>query len=541
MGDCFVRFYRNNVKNSWKVAFVSAFAIGLLVHIYKFTNLLPIHDALFNVYSSQNMVRSGRWFLSIACGFSSYFDLPWINGLISVFFMALTAVVITEVFDMKNPCLILLSSGLLVSFPAMYATFGYEFTADGYMIAMFLSAISVYFTKMPANGIKAYTWRGLLSMLCICFSCGIYQAYVSFAFVLAVCYFIAELLENRREAKQYYLWIGIQVVVYVLALAAYYIIWKLCLYVQGFSATSYQGMNRIGLMNASSLLRAAYQAIRQFVYYLIEWNFLEYGLTKWAFLNILTCAAFVVGMAIALIRSGCLKRKLHLLLVILCVVSIPFGCFVLLFTSPAVNYHGLMLQSVCILFIFTAVICDRWCKAKFSTAVLILLTVVIFNNSVMANIYYGLLDQCLKKTQAVTAEVNTRIHLLDDGTIKYVAIVGDLDGYEVEDRYDPALLRELGGWRTVSRILMSEQYLYAYTDFNLSYYRQNNIPYPKVEFSSDNMPAAMDWEFRFPLLCEAQEKELIASEEVQKMPIWPHADSVKAIGDTIVIKLSEEA
>lgn len=543
MGECFFDFYVNKVKKSWKISFFSAFLIGFLVHIYKFTNLLPIHDALFNVYSSQNMVRSGRWLLSLACGFSSYFDLPWINGLFSVFFMACTAVVITEVFEMKNKCLIVLSSGLLVTFPAIYATLGYEFTADGYMIAMFLAALSVYLSKMPKKlgSEYIYIFRAFLSALCLCLACGIYQAYISFAFILAICYFIAELLENRQEQKVLWIWILAQVLIYVSALAGYYMIWKLCLRFYGVTATTYQGLDNIGGLSGSSLLSAAYQCIRQFVYYLIEWNILEYGLTKYACLNILTVLAFSAGIGVAIFKSGCWKRRIRMVLLCLCVICIPFGCFVLLFTSPAVNYHGLMLQSVCLLFIFAGVIWERWGKPKSSTVVLLLLTAVIFNNSIMANIYYSLLDQCMKRTQAVTAEVNTRIHLLDDGTIKYIVFVGDLDRYQVEDRYDPSLLRELGGWRTVSRILLSEQYLYAYTDFNLSYYRQNNLPYPKVEYSSDNMPAAMDWEFHFPLPTEEDREALIASEDVQAMPIWPAADSVQVLGDTIVIKLSEPA
>ena len=143
MGSEILTFYRKNVKKSWKTAFVSAFMIGLLVHIYKFTNLLPNADALYNFYSNQNMTASGRWFLSVACGISSYFDLPWVNGVLSLVFMGLTAAMVAEVFRMENPVVIALSSGLLVSFPAITATMSYEFTADGYMLAMALAAFTL--------------------------------------------------------------------------------------------------------------------------------------------------------------------------------------------------------------------------------------------------------------------------------------------------------------------------------------------------------------------------------------------------------------
>jgi len=538
MGDCIMRFYREKVKSTWKIAFFSAVIIGFLTHIYKFTNILPVADSMYNVYNSQNMVASGRWFLSVACSFSTFFDLPWIIGIVSLFFMGLTAVVITEVFEMKNPCLIGVSSGLLVTFPAIYATMGFEFTADGYMLAMLLSALSVYLTKMEAQPSGRPIVRKLLSAVCICLSCGIYQAYISFSFILAICYFMTELLENRHDAKKYGHWIVTQVILYLSALAAYYIIWKICLSVQGCEATSYQGIDRIGTVSTKGILNTALGIIRSFVLLLLEWDIAEYGLTRWNTLNILIVAAFVIGICSAIYKSGCLKRKVHLLLMVLCLAAIPFGCYILRFASSSVYYHGIMIQSVCVLYIFAGVIWERWWKPKFSTAAFVLLCVMVFNNSLMANTYYHFLDQSFKRTQAVAAEVNTRIHLLDDGTIKYVALVGGLDGYDGEPYLDAHLMRELGPWKVVSRTLLSEMYLYTYTDFQLAYYRENKIPFPKAEFDSDIMPAPADWEFYFPMPSVKDRELLLENPEVREMPIWPAADSVRVFDDTIVIKLS---
>ena len=75
MSEKLVEFYRQKIKKSWKIAFVSTFIAGLLVHIYKFTNTLPNHDSVMNYYADQNILGSGRWFLSIACGISSYFEM----------------------------------------------------------------------------------------------------------------------------------------------------------------------------------------------------------------------------------------------------------------------------------------------------------------------------------------------------------------------------------------------------------------------------------------------------------------------------------
>ena len=539
MGSEILTFYHEKVKKSWKTAFYSAFFLGLLIHIYKFTNLLPNADALYNFYSNQNMAASGRWFLSIACGFGSYFDLPWVNGILSLLFMGLTAAMVAEVFRMENPVLIVLSSGLLVSFPAVTATMSYEFTADGYMLAMALAAFSVCLSRMEFIG-KAHWKKLVLSGICICLCCGIYQAYVSFAFVLAVCYFITELLENRREQKLYWKWIGAQVLIYGFALAGYYLIWKLCLRFQGFSASSYQGIDRVGVMGAGDLAAAIVKILGDFVRFFLEWNILERGVTVYSVLNILFLIVFAFSLLNAAGKSGMLKRKMHLLMLLLSLAALPVGCFVWYLTSPDVVYHALMLQSVCLLYILAAVLIDRWFRSRANMVVLLLLTAIVFHNSVTANMYYNLMHQSFVKTQTVAAELSTRIHLLDDGSIRSVAIYGGLDDYSQEDHFKADRLRQLGGWKVINKTVLSPMFLSLYTDFDLSYYRVNDLEYPVIENDPD-IPAPQDWEFRFPLLNKAERDVIAETEQFRAMPVWPARDSVQVVGDTIVVKLSEIA
>lgn len=537
MGMNILTFYHEKLKKNWKLAFSSAFLIGLLVHVYKFTNLLPNADALYNFYSDQNMAASGRWFLSIACGMGSWFDLPWVNGVLSLLFMGLTAAMVAEVFRMENPVLIVLNSGLLVSFPAITATMAYEFTADGYMLAMALAAFSVCLSRMEYIG-KAHWKKLVLSGICICLACGIYQAYVSFAFVLAVCYFMTELLENRRRDKELWKWIGAQVLIYGCALAGYYLVWKLCLKFQGFSAASYQGIDRVGVMGAGDLLTGMRKILGDFVKFFIEWNILEHGVTLYAALNILFLMSFGIVLAVAVCRSGIAKRAAHLVLLVLCLAALPVGCFIWYLTSPSVIYHALMLQSVCLLYILAAVLFDRWCCPRISTAALVLLTVILFNNSVSANMYYNLMHQSFERTRAAAVELSTRIHLLDDGEVKYVAIYGGLEDYGQADHFRADRLRQLGGLKLINRTILSPMFLSLYTDFDLSYYRINGFEYPVVENDPD-IPAPQDWEFRFPMLSAKEREALAETEQVQSMPVWPARDSVQAIGDTVVVKFSE--
>ena len=81
----------------WKLCFFAALLVGLVAHIYKITGWLPNWDSLVFRYDPQNMIGLGRWFLPIACGFSSFYDLPFLNGIIAILFHGLSAVCICRI------------------------------------------------------------------------------------------------------------------------------------------------------------------------------------------------------------------------------------------------------------------------------------------------------------------------------------------------------------------------------------------------------------------------------------------------------------
>lgn len=100
-------------------------------------------------------------------------------------------------FKVKNPVVIGLIGALIGTSPATTETFFFLFTADGYTISMLLASLGVYFSRIDEKR-NAFS---IASILCICVSCGIYQAYVSFSLILAVCYFIDILLQNKHTKE----------------------------------------------------------------------------------------------------------------------------------------------------------------------------------------------------------------------------------------------------------------------------------------------------------------------------------------------------
>ena len=508
MGISIVEFYHNGIKKSWKTAFYTAFVACLLIHIYKFTNTLPNHDAVYNEYTNQDITESGRWFLQLACGISSYFDLPWINGLLCAVYLGLTAAMVTELYDMKNPIVIGLSAIILAACPSTTETLFFGFTADGYLLGLMLSATAALLSC------KASRWyKNILAGICLCLSCAIYQAYVSFSAVLCICYLIKTLLEYQISIKNAWRWALRHVVLYAFSLGSYYVIWKVILKVTGRFATGYQGINEVGKINGAMIVGGAVASVRNLLLLFLEWNILEHPASLYAVLNILFVAALIYVLAAAVVKSKLYTRPGAMWLVVLALAaSIPVTS-IWAFASEGVFYRPMMLHSAVVFYIFSLILFDRWVTPKVSTLYAFMMVVMLINFAVMANISYFYLDKCYERSYYIGSRMMEKIEEIqqEDDSVSGIAFVGDRAHDVVVDNVLPG-----------SRIHM----LATCLEEDLLYDHTHTYLYLKNVFGLD-----------IPKLPESQIKELEKSYTVQEMGIWPAIDSAQVVGSTLVIKL----
>lgn len=116
---------RQRIRREWVVCFFAALLIGLVAHFYKLVNWLPNWDALVFRYDAQDMTHFGRYFLSLVCGLSSYYELPWLNGLLCLLYLSLAAVC----FLPNSTCHNLMTMGFYVFY--LFFILFYERLNDG--------------------------------------------------------------------------------------------------------------------------------------------------------------------------------------------------------------------------------------------------------------------------------------------------------------------------------------------------------------------------------------------------------------------------
>ncbi len=421
---------KRKVKREWKTAFFAAVAVGLLVHMPVLLSDVPNHDGLDSLYFDQNMITSGRWFLMVACGFSSFYTIPWIIGLLGIFFLGLTAAALTELLEIKRLWAAAAVGGLLASFPALASTFAYVFTLDGYMLAMLLSVLSVLFTKRWKYGF-------LPGAVCLAFSLGTYQGYLSFAMILSVFAILMLAMEPggfreklRRGGR--YLYMGI------LGAALYYGILQLLLRLQGKELAGYQGIDGM-VSGAASVggISTIVKMYRDFVSFSLKGNVL--------FQNWISLAAWILLAVSAAVALGALavKRKWwknpwFFAIIILAAMILPLVTNVILLISPGVTYHLLMRYQWILYPIGMTALAGRYCgepsggiryNHMVEWAALGAAFVLVFFYGVVDNIGYSNLLKRYEKTYAYCMRLLDRIEqtpgYYQGIPIAMVGVVGD--------------------------------------------------------------------------------------------------------------------
>lgn len=355
MDAMFGKLWNAVKKKEYAFPFLTAVIVGFVTHMYLFTNKFPNADAMTSFYFDQNMITSGRWFLTVVCGISSYYDLNWVIGVLSVLYLAITAVVVSEFFEVKSNTVRACIGALLVTFPAVTATFAYLYTADGYMLAFLLAVLAAYLTKK-------YKWGFVAGGVCLALSVGSYQAYVAATILMCLFSLIIMCLNNctfkelLSKAWRYLAMGGI-------GGALYYVALKVLLAIQGKSLDTYQGINEMGKLSLETLPGKIVDAYYDFAAFALKGNVIinnGFSLGCVVLLTVVVCGTALF----CYIKTKAYKRWYHTLLLLVFVGLIPFGTNIIYFMSSDVTFHLLMRLQWVMFPVFAVVLSERMIGIK---------------------------------------------------------------------------------------------------------------------------------------------------------------------------------
>ena len=499
-------------KPQWITAFVSGMIIGLLTYGYLISNHFLTYDSMWNQYSDQNMITSGRQFLQFACGISSYYDLPWLNGLLAVFYLAVTSVFVIEGFGIRSHINSALTAGMIVTFPSVISTFGYTFTVDGYMLAALLAAVAFGIADKKK-------WGFLPGAVLLGVSLGIYQSFLSFAIILCVLKLLLDILDqvgSKDTIGKGVRFVGMGIGAY----AFYLITLNIMLKLQDKQLSGYQGSDKVQSFSVSGLPEGLKAAVDNFI------NFARWG-------NVLTTteamkSAFVILVLVGAVIYGslfvsrkCYKNIWNIVIVLGCVAVIPFGATIVSIISPETFYHLLLRACWCLFFVFVLALSERLAWSKLDVfnhikkaAVLIVTifsVILIFEFSKMANIAGYNQHERYEKTYSLCVRIADRLEQTEGYVHGMpVAILGGFPDYPSTDITKKDLIGYFGV--TGDYVAGSSEHVAAF----MSHYM--NITLNTVDLDIQN--------------------QLVETEDYQNCPKFPDSGCIIQIDGIWVVKLN---
>ncbi|MCL2544402.1 MAG: glucosyltransferase domain-containing protein [Clostridia bacterium] len=332
-----------------KITFFAAVVIGFLTHTFMLTNKLVNHDDVEQLFHTMHYaIESGRWLLWLPAAFSTSWAMPWVNGVLGILYLAVAACFIAALLRIKTPLYCVLLAALMVTFPAIAATFAYMNCADAYFFAVMLNCMAAYFTVRYRFGFCA----GALLLAC---GLGIYQAYFSVAAGLFVAVLILDLLRGEG-AKRTLLRGALYAGTLAAAMAAYFVMVRLT---AGDNLTSYQGINEMGRIRPSHLpilVRRAYEGVS---HYFVDNRYSDhFPAMRYLFLILGAASVGLFGWLVA--RKKTYRNLGGFLLLCLLAVLFPLACnLVFIMQGVAFYPHLLMIYGLILLPVFCLALLQR--------------------------------------------------------------------------------------------------------------------------------------------------------------------------------------
>ena len=511
MPEQFLLKWKLAIKPQWKTAFLSAAIIGFLCHMFVFTNILPNHDSLVNMHSPQLKGNLGRFFLSPFSGISSYFDLPWINGTLSILYLALTAVILTELFQLKKTFSIVAISGLIITFPTIASTFSYMFTADGYMLGSLLTVLALLITK-------TYKYGFVPGSIIFYLGVGVYQANLPFLSTLIIIFLVTEIVGrkiNFQQLKSYMLrFLGLGAI----GMALYAINFKLYTSFFAGNISSYQGLDSVGDSSGSIFTRFE-QVYDSFTLFFFRGFITDSPINLFEWLNVAIFLLIAIGFILLTIQNRIFTNIPMTLIAMVLLLLMPLSAYILYFVSSDVVYHMLMVMALVSFYMLPVLFYEHLTKPNFaakafSWASVVIVFVVAFNFSIISNISYLNMELKYEKSTAFVNRLISRVEQTEGVTSESkLALIGRIQlGSSLSTRVIPENIPRMTGPLGDSII---------------------PLPYHYSAMMKDHF--GVNYQF----ISEPERQEIAASEWFADMEAWPSKDSVRVIDDVVVVKLQK--
>lgn len=483
---------------------------GLIAHGFCFLNTNFSHDCLNNLVNSSSLkgyFQMGRFLRPFYQNIKCNWELPWVNGLLSLLFISFSIYLINDILGFKH-IYIYITCGILVtcaSYTLLNATYLHD--TDSYALALLFVSIGLWISKNINKG-------HLIAIPFYIISCGLYQTYIEVAIFVYIILFVIKLL-NNYDLKELIIELIKDAITIAVSMLIYYCIYKILLIVFNFEeGNSYNSVS----MATNSIINTFKDRLYSVIYSEAYW-FIFPNANKQKLIAIINVLLLIIAFVL-IIKTAKENRIDKLKIFILCTTLIiaPFAINIITFLSNHAHALTLFPLYFCYIFVIALITkAEQIFGSKIRKIVIICFVIfllIIADNCIFSNKVYLQKELINKNTLSTITRLVDRIEQIDGYDVGKtpVALVGNLN--------DSVLNYERSG---------SINYAMAtgmWTQFDTTYY-STYVNYFKTYLG-----------YPIALLSEQESTKYKDYDIVKQMESFPSKDSCKFIDGVLVIKLS---
>lgn len=515
-----IRFLKN--KENKKI-FLITLITSMVVHFQLYALIITGPDTLINSMYHQADIWEAmllRFGLDFMQAIKGNIVSPILATLLSSVFLAITVVLVIDIFKIKNKYLKYITSILFSVAPNISATLTFFYCSDAYMLGMLLATLSVYIIRKYENK----KWPIIIGGTLIAIAMGMYQTYLSVALVLIVSTTIIDIF-NKKETKQIFINIIKNILMIILSIIVFYILAHLTLICKNLLISFYSGANEIGFSTLIKLPILLPEAYKSFFDYFFTDGILPNTIWHTNILYIIIFTIILLSIICLIIKNKLYKNIINLILLIIFLVTLPICFGVIEIIAPDVNIHILMACSMIYVFPIFFTILEMLPKGKITKTFKYIVTIcsilIAWNYIWQDNASYIAIKSMQNQAESTATRLVTQIEQLDEYTPEMpILLSGGFENNEYFEKNNTSIETKKIYDRTWGFISEYPTIWWG----NLDSWRKIFYEYVGV-----NVKLVSEWE------CQ----DIFKTEDYKTMKHYPENGSIKIINNTVVVKLSD--
>ncbi len=506
-----------------RLAFFTVIILGLITHLTMITETIMSQDGLWN---SMKYSRAGDWELTLGRWgivfveiLNNFIKLPTIATISCILTMAVTAIFLVEVFDLKSKMSIIITSSILVLTPTFTATVLYIYTSFAYCSNLLLAILAIWFLYKYKNQKLGF----IFSSLCIMFSFSIYQSYIGVTIGLCLMLGIINLVKNSSNIKKVLLDTLKTAGAVITGGILYYIVTMILLKFSGFEFATYKNANSVGILDIFwNLKNSIVQAYKDFGIFFMGDSVIYNRNYKRDILYLIFFLLFAIMLFIKVLNLQEEKKtKIYKIMLIgFAMAMLPLALNIVDVLAPKTKIYILTASQMILMIPFALAIMESIEKKYILKYSVLLCTVIIMGTYYLAtHTSYAALKITYNQAYATTVRIIDRIENTPgynkDMKILFGGIVGNnnfprtsnLYGFTIGEIANNVVFHgtyggQLGTW---------ENYLKVFLGLD-------------VTFCEDNVY-----------------RDIVTSSIYrEEMDVFPAPNSIRIMNGIVIVKLSEE-